>query len=351
MKLHGHTSVLIGSAIAIGVLSPSSLTGQVDSRAAELAAARGGSPGRVIVMCLRTALTLPSCQLAALDSAVFLASNSVSAYFNENSYGRVTLTGDVAGPFTISLGEQCDRVGWADAADAVATAAGLDVAAYTYRVYIEPPETAILCVNEGSSQRALGSPRRSSWVRGDHWDSRLVIAHELGHNVFGSPHASSPTAVYGDGSTVMGLAPVLNPLIPGNWQDTPHFNAPEKIQMGWVPRANVESVTEDGNYRVALLEAGSTEIQVLRIQGSGMGYFFSYRRPVGFDASLLSWYANRTSIHLWNLEDEPYLLATIGDGQSFTDASGLSVTQTRHDATYAYLMISFSAAMPTAPSR
>jgi hypothetical protein len=82
-----------------------------------------------------------------------------------------------------------------------------------------------------------------------------------------------------------------------------------------------------------------------------MGYFFSYRRPVGFDASLLSWYADRTSIHLWNGEDESYLLATIGDGESFTDASGLSVTQTGHDATYAYLTISFSGAVPTGLSR
>jgi hypothetical protein len=317
------------------------LSGHPQNRQQEWEAARRGTVGETLVLSLRTSSTAAACTNAALNSAVFTASDSVNAYYQEHSFGRISLKGAVSGPYVVTVDNRCDRVGWADAADAAALQAGVKLADYAYKLYIEPDESASICPNEGTSQRAEGSPRRSSWVRGDHCDSRLVIAHELGHNVLGAPHASSPTAVYGDGSTVMGLAPVINPLIPGNWQDTPHFNAPGKILMGWVPAGNVLRVAKPGTYRLALLETATTSVQVLKVQGGSTGYYLSYRRPVGFDKSLLTWYAERTSIHLWNGADEGYLLSTIGDGQSFTDASGFSVTQTSHDTTYASLAVSF----------
>lgn len=329
-----------------------------------------------IVISLRTATSTPSCTNAVLDSAVFTGSNSVSAYYTENSYGLISVTGTVVGPYTISLGheaaldpngkpmlnegeeETCRRPTWASDADAAATAAGVNLSAYQHKVYIEPPETASLCHSEGYSD-APDAPR--VWVRGDHCDSRLLIAHELGHN-FGLGHASSPTAEYGDGSSIMGLAPVMNPLIPANWHDTPHFNAPEKIQLGWVPTNNVQTVTVGGRYRVAFLETASADVQALKIHGANSGannYYFSYRRRVGFDSPMLAWYADNTSVHRWrgsgptydnyyfsyrptNGPDRTHILANIADGESFTDASGLSVTQTMHDATHAYLTVSFS---------
>ena len=296
-------------------------------------------PRSTIVILLKTATGTPGATNDALNAAVFTASDSVSAYYAENSYGLISLSGTVTGPYTISLGSACNRRAWASAADAAATAAGVNLSAYVHKIYIEPPESEALCVPFEAQGDTEGN---RVWVRGDHSTSRLILSHEIGHNL-GLQHAASPMqAQYGDCSTVMGCAPVINPAIPANWHDTAQFNAPEKIQLGWVPTNRVQTVTAAGNYRVALLETASTDVQALKIRGALEGsdyYYFSYRRPVGFDRPLLSWYTDKTSVHKWG-GGRSFIQANLADGQSFSDGK-VTVRQTSHDATYAYIKVSF----------
>src|SRR5437588_90336 len=242
-----------------------------------IASAESSGVESTIVISLRTATGKANSTNAALDAAIFTDSKSVSAYYKENSYGLINLQGRVVGPYTISLGDQCRRSMWADAADAAATAAGVDLSAYKHKVYIEPRETINLCGGAGQSVS-----RERVFIPGLFSSSRWMIAHELGHD-FGSSHAGILSQEYGDYSSTMGgwISP-NGP--PSSWNNTPHFNAPEKIQMGWLPARNVQTVTVAGNYRVAFLEASSADVQVLKIHGANNGtdnYYFSYRRPVG----------------------------------------------------------------------
>jgi hypothetical protein len=62
----------------------------------------------------------------------------------------------------------------------------------------------------------------------------------------------------------------------------PHSTAPQKMQAGWLPTGNVQTVTESGRYRVALLEKAMSGVQVVKIVGGDSVYYGSYRQAVGF---------------------------------------------------------------------
>ena len=61
---------------------------------------------------------------------------------------------------------------------------------------------------------------------------------------------------------------------------------------------------------------------------------------MGFDSILLDQYVDKTSVHTSNGPGRSTLYATLGDGQSYSNGQ-LTVTQVRHDSTYAYVTISF----------
>lgn len=304
-------------------------------------------PYRTIVLITQSANRTPRCSNATMNSAVFTAANSVSAYYAENSYGLVSVSGDVTGPYTIDVGDKCSRGKWADQADAKATAAGVNLGAYDNRLYVDPAEGDSLCsaggLSDDGSPTATPLPGKGRmWVSNKVCDSPHYLVHELGH-LFGENHASTGVDEYGDASSVMGGNsdfPENADLIP----TSPHFNAPGKISVGWLPASRVQTVTKRGRYRVAFLASASVGIQALKIQkAAGKGdYYLSYRRAVGFDATLRPAYLDKTSVHSWNgrTSAKTFLVGTLGDGQSWTDGH-VTVSQTTHDATYAYLTVSF----------
>lgn len=305
--------------------------------AATKSAATG--PKRTLVLVTKSANTKARCSNATMTKTLFTDANSVSAYYTANSYGQVSISGDVVGPFTVAVGTTCSHTDWASQADAAATAAGVNLAAYDYRYYVNPPEADSLCPVRGMSHRPTGA----FWVNNDVCDSPHYIAHELGH-IFGENHASTSSDAYGDASSVMGG----NADFPQNFDlinTSPHFNAPGLITVGWLPANRVQVVTRSGSYKVALLATASTAFQALKItNGQGAGdYYFSYRRAVGFDSTLRKVYVDNTSVHQWSgvSSANTYLLANVGDGHTWSAAS-VTVTQTGHDATYAYLTVAFA---------
>ncbi len=312
-------------------------------------------PKSVLVLTLRSATQTTRCTNAILDAIVFTDartatpySGSVAGYYSEQSYGQMSMSGQVSGPYTVDMTLSCTRPNmeqWADAADAAAKAAGVNVSAYSSKLYMLPPESTTMCSPWGG-----WADGNRVWMRDDHCDAKHILSHELGHT-FGARHAGLPgstnDARYGDASTTMGglllLADVVTrrPADPSTfdlWNTMAHFNAPGKIDAGWLPASAILTVTVGGNYKIAFLEkTPSNDVQVVKIGTT----LFSYRRAVGHDSDLRSQYLDNTSVHIGSDGGDTILFANLRDGQSFSDGK-VVVTQVRHDATYAYLEISFS---------
>jgi hypothetical protein len=260
---------------------------------------------------------------------------SIDALFRETSFGNVGFSGQVVGPFTInySTASTCDLAAWANAADAAATAAGVNLASYPRRLYVMPNNEASVCGMVGAAQVG-GSPSRA-WV----FDSTVneVYAHELGHNL-NMAHASTLTNEYGDASDDMSAGGY--PLR--------HFNAPHMEQMGWMPSGNILAVTQSGTYTVAALETNPAQApapQILKIAKPDTGeyYYVSYRQPVGFDAALDTRALNRVTVHKYSGNYDAtntYLLALLDDAGNYSDTTnGITVTQVSHAADRATVQI------------
>ncbi len=317
-------------------------------------AAQGGPPTRgnysAIIISLKTAEgTASQCSNASLNASYFTDARSVAAYYAENSFGSMTMSGVVTGPHVVSLAEGWTRNSVANEADAAAAAAGVDLSLFSLKVYVLPKEA-----DPKPIQSAWGGwgGRPRLWIR-DYWcSSRWLAAHELGH-FFGVGHASTPADDYGDFSTPMGgrIDPGSDPL---TWNVLPHFNAPGKIAAGWLPESAVQTVTANGSFRVASLETlpAPGQLQALRIKGANDGadhYYLSFRQAAGFSSVLTPQYVATTSITRWNgaTGSKTCLLANLADGQAFVDKSGLMVAQRSHDATHADITVTFGAAVIT----
>jgi len=312
---------------------------------APLAAQRPASPlisgdRRLIVLNLRSSETGPASSNASLEETVFTASNSVAAYYREVSGGLTTFTGIVSGPHVVSA-KECNTSRWASEADAAATAAGVKLSAYQHRIYVMPQESINLCAGWGAISQLNGS---RVWVLGypEMTLSARIYSHELGHNI-GLSHAASPFWDYGDTSDTMGGKE--NPVM------HPHFNAPHKVQLGWLSDTQIQTVSAGGTYTLDALVPVSTGIKTYRVPvpGSTDFYYVSYRTAVGvFDSLLPARYVDRTSIHRFSGSGMPMLLANLADGEWYWE-SGVLFTQVSHTADSARVTIALAAPQPPPP--
>ncbi|MBA3366031.1 MAG: hypothetical protein H0U03_09655, partial [Actinobacteria bacterium] len=215
---------------------------------------------------------------------MFTNSNSVSAYYLEQSFGQVSFVGkvrtdgDVFGWYTIPLeggGGVCNVGDWTVAAQAAAQDAGVDLTGYDHIVYAFP--------RTGCNFLGLANaPGNSAWLNGVF--ALRVAAHELGHNL-GSHHSGAmycqdstgakapigPTCSsteYGDPFDVMGSG-------------TRHFNNWHKAQLGWIGQGNRQTVMTTGTYTIAPQEWANPGVQVLRIPRGGSWYYLEFRQPYG----------------------------------------------------------------------
>jgi chitodextrinase len=246
------------------------------------AAAAATGPRKLAVLLVKfSAAQAEPWTIAQAQATVFSASNSVASYFAEESYGLLTVTGDVFGYYTISIDtSQCDYLDIGTKARAAATAAGVNLANYTQIQYAFPNLAS--CGWAGLAY----VPGRDSWI--NNALNLRVSAHELSHN-FGVHHASTiscseggvrvtlssnaancTSSEYGDPFSIMGAA------------STRHTHNQQLASMGWITGSGLQTITTAGSYTFGAAEnAGATPRAVRIARGNGTWLYLELRVPFG----------------------------------------------------------------------
>lgn len=217
---------------------------------------------------------------------------TVSDFYWEASYQKTFLSGDTFGWYTIPVSRTvCNTIQFAQEADKLATAAGVDLSKYTRLIYLMPQNS---CSGAGfNSGSAL--PTRM-WMLSNNLNAQL-IAHELGHN-FGLSHSQAlecGASAYGSGCSVKSYGDTADTMGSG---PSSHFNATQKETLGWLNASGqppITTVTSSGSYSLAPFETTGTTAKALKIakgidpdSGAMSYYYVEYRQPIGFDAGLAS---------------------------------------------------------------
>lgn len=217
-------------------------------------------------------------------------------YYNEVSYGELTITGEVLGPFTASIGS-CDNNTVTQLANGWAGKTGK-----TFNHWLNYFGKGNGCGWGGLGEEGTASrPAKNTWYNNSF--SCVVLNQEVGHN-FGMMHSGSLTcsgasfaddpltckgSEYGSRNTVMGGG-------------CGHLNAYEKWYEGFLKQCNGVKVGVSGEYRLFPTEKPCNGIQALQIpmpkmrnfkNSSGVtstvglkNYFLEFRTKTGMHANL-----------------------------------------------------------------
>jgi len=215
------------------------------------------------------------------NGIVFSNPSSVAAYYSEESYGQMTITGTVTPWLQISNDNSgCAYSTWANSANSAASNAGYNPGSYTNVVYAFPNTSS--CGWAGLAYL----PGSQSFTNGE-MDLR-VVGHELGHN-FGVHHANSynctsgstrvwladtpscSSTEYGDPFDVMGSS---------SWRHEDNFHLG---QFGFLSASDKQDVTGSGTYQLGVVEQSASTPKVLRVARGNTGWYFylEYRQPYG----------------------------------------------------------------------
>ncbi|CAG1001354.1 hypothetical protein BURK1_02884 [Burkholderiales bacterium] len=220
---------------------------------------------------------------------------TTSNFDYEVSYQQTTLSGTVAGWFTIAAtSSTCDVNAISTQAKAAATGAGYVLSDYARLVYIFPSNA---CTWWGVG--TVGGQPSQAWIHTRWGLSVNILAHEMGHN-FGLFHShsldcgSSAVAAYGCAASEYGdVFDMMGNSVGG------HFNAFQKERLGWLddgvspPIVTVPAQTGTASYDIAPLAGARDDrpraLKVPRASACGANdewFYVEARQATGFDAFL-----------------------------------------------------------------
>ncbi len=266
---------------------------------------------------------------------------NVANFFEEQSYGKVKLDGNVYGWITEAKNSSTCMLNNAttiapDSALAAYIAENnIDLSSFTYTFIIHncPDYTGFngIATPWTNTAASMGS---TWWYENNDWSPYMsgwtptdrVISHELGH-LFGLDHSDGLDC---DDVTMKENIFDCSMLDAGNYFDamgndfySMHFSAIQKRSLGWIPESDVLAITESGDYTLRPLEGdeGSRLAEIYTMIGATAvktPYLLEYRAPKLFDASLLNFSPKGLSL-LYDYSGTTYILDANPTSQEFGD--------------------------------
>lgn len=306
-------------------------------------------------------------------SEVFTATDSANAFYQEESYGGISLTGkldadgDVFGWFRLDTPTAgCPYGTWKNEADAAAADAGIDLTGYQHLIYNFSRQSS--CSWNGVAGL------NSNWAMINGRLGVKTISHELGHNL-GLLHAGSSTCTSGgirvQISDTCTLDEYGDPFDTQGNIATRHHNGSNLAKLGILASENVETVDASGTYSMRSALHPTAEPTVLRIPRTGSvgagitpWYYLEVRETGGVfenvtDASTtgVSIRATRESLLIptdtvlldANPATETFQDAPLGVGQTF-DGGSVVITTEAAGGGSATVLVELDEEPPSAPS-
>jgi hypothetical protein len=188
------------------------------------------------------------------------ADKSFASYYNESSYGKYQVTGDVIGPYTFSM-TTCDTTGMYQAIEPMITGT------YNHLIYYFN-ETSLCDFGGLGEEGSSTKPAKRTWMNGSL--SCVVLMQEPGHNL-GLMHANTMKC----GTDSFSTTPISSCTITeyGSTMSTmgggcKQFNAYERWYMQWLTGCNGVRVPASGTFNLLPLEnncTGGSGVQVLQV--------------------------------------------------------------------------------------
>ncbi len=217
-------------------------------------------------------------------SRMFTGATSTNTYYQQISYGKETLVGDVFGWFELPRPTGCDGGVQTIAVQAKAAmrAAGHATDEFTQFMFYFPRWSS--CGWSGLA--SVGDPDDTedhTWYNGSF--GCVVRNQELGHN-YGMLHSHSyecqgsggQDVPYSDDCTFREYGSPYDPMGGG----CGHMTVAQKGFMSWLEECNTVETSSDGTFNLLPLELPCNGAQALKIPiDENLNYFLEYRRPLG----------------------------------------------------------------------
>ncbi|MBI3190817.1 hypothetical protein HYZ41_03875 [archaeon] len=208
--------------------------------------------------------------------------NRVNEFYKRNSYGKISLSGDVIGPIVVKSGKTDDFYKFTiDALEEASRQVNL----HDYqRIIIGSNFCCFAFVNELYLPTPQGTIRASvAWTGQMNYDGAIgIVAHEMGHE-FGLFHANRLASCdlkntdanacnsfeYGDYFDKMGS------------RSSEYFNAPHREILGWLSTNDIIT-SPNGAYTISPLEISSNSPKAVKIPVEGKEYYYylEYRKDL-----------------------------------------------------------------------